>query len=218
MSDLKPLTVYMHSAGPNPYKVTIVLEELGVPYYKIVVDNPKEDWFLALSPNGRVPAITDPNNDDFTIWESGAIVEYLVELYDKDGKLTVEDARGKWVLKQYLHFQMSGQGPYFGQAVWFHRCPDDIPIAKQRYIEQTARVFEVLETILKDQEYLVGKKCTYADLVFIPWNKVALFAPFFKDTLWDKYGIEEKFPNFLAWHQRLSSRPAVKKAYGESQG
>lgn len=76
---------------------------------QIVVDNPKEDWFLALNPNGRVPALTDPNNGDFTIWESGAIVEYLVELYDKHDKLIVEDARGKWALKQYLHFQMSGQ-------------------------------------------------------------------------------------------------------------
>ncbi|KAI8663347.1 hypothetical protein NCS57_00935300 [Fusarium keratoplasticum] len=217
MAALKPFTVYVHSAGPNPYKVTIVLEELGMSYDKIVVDNPKEDWFLALNPNGRVPALTDPNNGDFTIWESGAIVEYLVELYDKHGKLTVEDARGKWALKQYLHFQMSGQGPYFGQAVWFHRCPDDIPIAKQRYIEQTVRVFEVLETILKDREYLVGDKCTYADLCFVPWNRVALFAPFFKDTLWDRYRIEERFPNFLAWHRRLSSRPSVKKAYGESQ-
>jgi glutathione S-transferase len=76
---------------------------------QIVVDNPKQDWFLALNPNGRVPALTDPNNDNFTIWESGAIVEYLVELYDKQGKLTVEDSRGKWALRQYLHFQMSGQ-------------------------------------------------------------------------------------------------------------
>ncbi|KAH7268149.1 hypothetical protein MRS44_011566 [Fusarium solani] len=217
MAALKPLTVYVHSAGPNPFKVTIVLEELGIPYDKIVVDNPKQDWFLALNPNGRVPALTDPNNDNFTIWESGAIVEYLVELYDKQGKLTVEDSRGKWALRQYLHFQMSGQGPYFGQAVWFHRCPDDIPIAKQRYIGQTVRVFEVLETILKGREYLVGDKCTYADLSFVPWNRVALYAPFFNEVLWEQYKVEEKFPNFLAWHQRLSARPAVKKAYSESQ-
>ncbi|KAJ4182271.1 hypothetical protein NW759_017147, partial [Fusarium solani] len=145
-------------AGPNPYKVIIVLEELGIPYNKIVVENPKEDWFLALNPNGRVPAIIDPNNNDLTIWESGAILEYLIALYDQDGKLTVEDAMGKWHLKQYLHFQMSGQGPYFGQAVWFHRCSDDIPIGKQRYLEQTVRVFEVLDNILMEKEYLIGNK------------------------------------------------------------
>ncbi|KAH7117420.1 hypothetical protein EDB81DRAFT_952875 [Dactylonectria macrodidyma] len=99
------------------------------------------------------------------------------------------------------------------QAVWFHRCPDNIPIAKQRYIEQTVRVFEVLETTSR-----IRNTYTYADLSSIPWNKVALFAPFFKDILWDKYRIEEKTPNFLSWHQRLSSPPAVQKAYGESQG
>ncbi|KAH6971546.1 thioredoxin-like protein [Ilyonectria sp. MPI-CAGE-AT-0026] len=194
MSDLKPLTVYVHSGGPNPYKVAIVLEELNIPYTKVTVANPKEDWFLALNPNGRLPAITDPNNDNFTIWESGAILEYLVENYDRNRQLTVEDAKEKWQLKQYLHFQMSGQGPYFGQAVWFHRCPDDIPFAKQRYIEQTVRVFEVLDNILKDKEYLVGNKCTYADLSFVPWNRVALFAPIFNDILWNKYDIQEKFP------------------------
>lgn len=116
--------------------------------------------------------------------------------------------------------------------MWFHRCPDDIPIAKDRYIEQTVRVFEVLDIILKDKEYLLGNKwqgsidsstklvsnaicSTYADLSFVPWNRVALLAPFFKEILWEKYNIEERFPNFLAWHTRLSLRPAVKKAYRE---
>ncbi|KAH7140951.1 glutathione S-transferase [Dactylonectria macrodidyma] len=215
MSDLVPITVYVHTGGPNPFKVTIVLEELGIPYNKIVVANPKEDEILALNPNGRVPIITDPNNKDFTIWESGAIVEYLVERYDRDAKLTVEDENKKWQLKQFLHFQMSGQGPYFGQAVWFHRCANDNVVGKQRYLEQTVRVFGVLDTILKEKEYLVGDKCTYADLAFFPWNKAALFGPFFKDALWDEYKIQEKYPNFLAWHERLSSRPAVKRAYGE---
>lgn len=72
------------------------------------MDNPKVEWFTAINPNGRVPAIVDPNTG-LTLWESGAIVEYLVETYDKEGKLTVPDTAGKWHLKQYLHFQMSGQ-------------------------------------------------------------------------------------------------------------
>lgn len=72
------------------------------------MDNPKAEWFTAINPNGRVPAIVDPNTG-LTLWESGAIVEYLVETYDKEGKLTVPDTAGKWHLKQYLHFQMSGQ-------------------------------------------------------------------------------------------------------------
>lgn len=109
MSDLKPLTVYVHVGGPNPYKVTIVLEELGIPYEKIVVSNPKEEWFVKINPNGRVPAIIDPNNDNLTLWESGAIVEYLVETYDKEGKLSVANTADKWHVRQYLQFQMSGQ-------------------------------------------------------------------------------------------------------------
>jgi glutathione S-transferase len=128
MSELQPITVYVHGksplpyisvdqlgltppvleAGPNPYKVVIAAEELSVPYKTIVVKDPKEEWFAAINPNGRVPAIVDPNTN-ITLWESGAIVEYLVETYDKQGKLTVSDVAGKWQLKQYLHFQMSGQ-------------------------------------------------------------------------------------------------------------
>ncbi|KAM0421315.1 hypothetical protein ACHAPT_010845 [Fusarium lateritium] len=216
MANLKPITIYVHIAGPNPFKVLIVLEELGIPYKKIVVNNPKEEWYVDINPNGRLPAITDLNNDDFTIWESGAIIEYLVELYDKEGKLTVEDAKGKWLLKQYLHFQMSGQGPYFGQAVWFHRSPEDIPVAKTRYLEQIVRVFEVLDNILKDKEYLVGDKLTYADLAFVSWDRTVLTGPFFGNVLWEKYEVREKYPNFLAWHERVSSRPAVKKAFGEA--
>lgn len=136
----------------------ITLEELGVPYEKVQVDDVKSEAFLKLNPNGRAPVIIDPNNDNFTLWESGAIVEYLVETYDILNHLTLEDRKSKWLLQQYLHFQMSGQGPYYGQAVWFYRQTEDIPTAKQRYIEQVLRVFGVLDNILKDREYLVGGK------------------------------------------------------------
>lgn len=80
-----------------------------MPYETISVKNPKEEWFVKINPNGRVPAIVDPNNDDFVLWESGAILEYLVETYDKEGKLKGETAKDNWLIKQYLHFQMSGQ-------------------------------------------------------------------------------------------------------------
>lgn len=136
----------------------IALEELGIPYQKIEIEDPKSESYLKVNPNGRLPAIIDPNHDDFTIWESGAIVEYLVETYDKDGRLTVPDWKGKWLLKQYLHFQMSGQGPYYGQAVWFHRQTEDNQTGKVRYLEQVVRVFGVLDDILKDRDYLVGGK------------------------------------------------------------
>lgn len=129
-----------------------------MPYKKIDVEDPKSESFLKINPNGRTPAIIDPNNSDFTLWESGAIVEYLVDKYDSEGKLTLADANQNWLLKQHLHFQMSGQGPYFGQAVWFYRQAEAIPVAKKRYINQLVRVLEVLDNILKDREYLVGDK------------------------------------------------------------
>lgn len=136
----------------------ITLEELGIPYHKVEVEDVKSEAFLKLNPNGRTPVVVDPNNDNFTLWESGAIIEYLVETYDALGTLNLEDRKSRCLLRQYLHFQMSGQGPYYGQAVWFYKQTEDIPTAKQRYIEQILRVFGVLDNILKDREYLVGGK------------------------------------------------------------
>jgi glutathione S-transferase len=113
---------------------------------------------VAVNPNGRVPAVIDPNNN-ITVWESGAIIEYLVDTYDKEGKLTVTSLASKWQLKQYLHFQMSGQGPYFGQCLWFYKeHHDDQPSAKERYAEHTIRVVQVFENIIKDKTYLVDDK------------------------------------------------------------
>ncbi|RGP72439.1 glutathione s-transferase chloride channel [Fusarium sporotrichioides] len=212
MSALKPITVYAHSAGPNPFKVTIVLEELAVPYTKVVVDNPKEDWFVAINPNGRLPAIKDPNID-IVLWESGAIVEYLVETYDNDGKLCGTSPSNKWEIKQYLHFQMSGQGPYYGQAMWFHKCPQDIPLAKERYVGEIIRVIGVLDNILEGKKYLVDGKLTYADLAFVPWNRVISQHPAFETSLWKKHDIVHRYPNFSAWHERLNNLPSVQAAY-----
>lgn len=113
---------------------------------------------MAINPNGRVPAIKDPNTG-LTLWESGAIVEYIVETYDKENKLNLTSVNDKWHLKQYLHFQMSGQGPYYGQAIWFHKYhSEQVQSAKDRYTEQTIRVFSVLNNILEGKEYLVGNK------------------------------------------------------------
>ncbi|EFY96034.1 glutathione S-transferase [Metarhizium robertsii] len=212
MSGLKPLTLWIHAQGPNPKKVLIVLEELGVPYESITIHKPKDASFLAINPNGRLPAIQDPNNNDLILWESGAIVEYVVETYDKENKLTFASNPEKWFLKQFLHFQMSGQGPYFGQASWFRVYhPEDVPSAKKRYADETVRVIDVLNTILEGKKYLVGEKFTYADLVFIPWDEVVRV--YIKD-IWEGYEIEQKYPNFLAWHNRLMERRSVKKAYG----
>ncbi|OAA32386.1 Glutathione S-transferase protein [Moelleriella libera RCEF 2490] len=217
MSSIKPLTVWIHGQGPNPFKVLITLEELGLPYetllMQISISDPKEASFLQINPNGRLPALKDPDANDLIIWESGAIVEYLVETYDKEHKLTFVSGPEKWYLKQYLHFQMSGQGPYFGQHIWFRKFhPEQLPSAKKRYDEQVLRVFDVLNTILEGKEYLVGDKFTYADLVFIPWNRVVKVA---SPDLWTEAEVDEKYPNFAAWHARLMARPTVEKIFAQ---
>ncbi|KPM44376.1 hypothetical protein AK830_g2176 [Neonectria ditissima] len=207
MSALEPIKIWVHGKGPNPKKVIIILEELGIPYTAIPTPDPKADSFTKINPNGRLPAIEDPNTG-LILWESGAIIEYLVDTYDKEHKLTFTSAPEKWHLKQYLHFQMSGQGPYYGQVAWFYFFhPEDVPTAKVRYQEQMVRVVQVLDKILEGKEWLVGGKCTYADLAFVPWNT---FVPAVGNTV-EKYEIETKYKNYWAWHQRMLARPAVQK-------
>ncbi|KAM3508026.1 hypothetical protein MY10362_001447 [Beauveria mimosiformis] len=216
---LQPITIYNHGKstlprGPNPKKLNIILEELNVPYKLIDIENPKDAEFLKINPNGRLPAIVDPNNDNLTLWESGAIAEYLVETYDKDNKINATNPNDKWHLKQFLHFQMSGQGPYYGQGVWFYKFhSEDVPSAKKRYLEQIDRVWSVLNNLLKGKEYLLGSKLTYVDLCFVPWEFAA--QNFLGEDLKAAgYDAQKKYPNYWAWYQRLLARPSVKKTYG----
>jgi hypothetical protein len=114
MSSLKPITLYSHAGGPNPWKVAIVLNELGVPYTN-TFPKVKEQPYLSINPNGRAPAIEDPNTG-ITLWESAAIIKYLIDTYDKDGKISYSSSPEKYLQDQWLAFQISGQGPYFGQV------------------------------------------------------------------------------------------------------
>ena len=176
-----------------------------------------------------VPAIDDPNTG-IKIWESGAIIEYLIAQYDTSNKLSYKDTKEKWATVQWLHFQTSGQGPYFGQAAWyipsqwsnshfdrihtksFHRFtkfhPDRIESAIERYKKEIMRVNGVLNSVLEGKQYLVGDKCTYADLAFVTWETMVPFI--FGD---DKRVGEMKteLPAYSAWMERMMSRPAVKK-------
>jgi glutathione S-transferase len=164
--------------------------------------------------NGRVPAITDPNTD-ITLWESGAIIEYLVETYDKEKKLTFTTSPEKFYVSQYLHFQMSGQGPYFGQAAWFNAIlPEKIEPAQKRYKEHLLRVLDVLNRALEGKEYLVGDKCTIADLSFITWD--AMIPWIFGDEF-ASLDLETKYPNYSAWDKKLHARPAVKKVFEDKK-
>jgi len=114
---MKPITIYWRNFVPNPAKVLIILEELGLPYQSkwVELEDLKKEPFESVNPNGRVPAITDPNHD-ITLFETGAIVAYLIETYDKELRLTYDSVPEKYHLQQWSFFQASGQGPYFGQA------------------------------------------------------------------------------------------------------
>jgi glutathione S-transferase len=120
--NMQAIELYGTGQTPNPIKVAIFLEELGIPFKPIPVDIQKgahkQEPFVALNPNGRLPAIHDPNTG-VTLFESGAIIEYLVDTYDKEKKLQYETPQEKYITKSWLHFQMSGQGPYFGQVYYF---------------------------------------------------------------------------------------------------
>lgn len=169
-------TLYSHSAGPNGWKVVFALKALGVTYetkyLNFATSEQKAEPFISLNPNGRIPCLVD-NATGFTLWESGAILLYLTDKYDKDHKISFPEVEDKYKLLQYLFFQVSGQGPYFGQAYHFIlREPQKIPGAITRYQTEVARVFEVLDGVLRKQEWLVGDKPTIADLSFITWERL----------------------------------------------
>jgi glutathione S-transferase len=200
-ASLKPIKVYGRGP-PNPAKVNMILEELGLPYEVADVGFPdvKKPEYLAVNPNGRLPAIHDPNTN-LTLWESGAIVEYLVETYDKENRLSYpKGSNESYLTKQWLFYQTTGQGPYYGQAVvsgtsklptiaksmrrltilqWFTIYhPEKVPSAVDRYVKEINRVTGVLEGHLSKQKakagsdgpWLVGDKITYADIAWYLWQ------------------------------------------------
>ena len=208
----KPIHLYSHKTGPNPWKVAIILEELGLPYETefVPIDQLHTPVYEKINPNGRVPAIYDPNTD-LTLWESGAIINYLVNRYDDTKKLQPPDSiEGHAHAQQWLFFQVSGQGPYFGQFTWFSNFhPEKVPSAIERYANEIKRVTKVLDTALQGKEYLVGGKCTYADLAFVTWNAGLERVP-------DLYQqLKEDNANWKAWVERIGARDAVKKVLGE---
>lgn len=210
---LKSLILHSHITGPNPWKVAIILEELGLPYeskYWEFADL-KTPEYESMNPNGRTPTLVDPNNGNFTIWESGAIVQYLVDRYDTEGKISHKSGDEKYIENQWLQFQMSGQGPYFGQAAWFSRFhPESLPSAKSRYINEINRVNTVLNSALKGKKYLLGDKISYADLSFVTWH---VMIPFILGE--EKLETDGKNTEYERWMSGLLERPAVKKVLEE---
>lgn len=220
-SQIKPIKVW-GKGGPNPPKVAIILEELGLQHETVSVSlsDVKKSDYMAINPNGRLPAIHDPNTG-ITLWESGAIVEYLIERYDTENKLSFATGTPEaYHAKQWLFFQTSGQGPYYGQAAWFKKFHHEhLPSALERYSQEVNRVSGVLEGWLAQQKqeygnsadsngpWLVGNKLSYADLAFISWQKIIGLI-----LTKDEYN-EDNFPCVKEWLGKMFSRDLVKIAF-----
>ena len=190
------------AATPNGFKVSIALEELGLPYKVIPLDfatmEQKKPEFLAINPNGRIPAIVDRDNGDFAVFESGAILIYLAE---KTGKLLPQDPKRRSQAIQWLMSQMGGVGPMMGQANAFYRYfPEKIPAAIERYQKEGRRLFEVLDGHLAHHEYLADEY-SIADIATWPWVRIH-----------DWSGISiEGLVLLQAWMARMEARPACQK-------
>lgn len=192
------------AATPNGWKVTIALEELGIGYELHPVDlaagEQRQESFLRLNPNGRIPVIVDRDGAvRRVVFESGAILMYLAE---KTGRLMPADLDGRYEVIQWLMFQMGGIGPMQGQATAFERyIPEDVPLARARYKNETRRLYEVLDRRLNGREFLCGDY-SIADIASFSWVKAHRWARIPVDGL----------DNLLAWIDRIAGRAAVKRA------
>ncbi len=190
------------AATPNGHKISIALEELGLPYTMKVLDlaqgEQKRAPFLAINPNGRIPAIVDHDADDFAVFESGAILIYLAE---KTGRLMPSDPQGRSRVLQWLMFQMGGVGPMMGQANVFYRYfPEKIQAAIDRYQGESKRLFRVLDGHLQDHEYLAGDY-SVADIANWAWVRTHRWS-----------GVEvDDLPHLQRWLDAIGQRPAVQR-------
>ncbi|WOE81339.1 glutathione S-transferase N-terminal domain-containing protein [Pseudomonas protegens] len=190
------------AATPNGHKVSILLEELGLPYtvHALSFDNreQKAPAFLKINPNGRIPAIVDRDNGDFPVFESGAILVYLAE---RSGQLLPADPKGRSIVMQWLMFQMGGVGPMQGQAnVFFRYFPEKLQGAIDRYQNETRRLYEVLDTRLQQVEYLAGDY-SIADIATFPWVR---------GHEWSGVSVQG-LPALQRWMAALEARPAVQR-------
>ncbi|KAF1987296.1 hypothetical protein K402DRAFT_412262 [Aulographum hederae CBS 113979] len=202
---MQPIVLYHapSGSGPNPWKVAFILAELQIPFeikWTKYLDLRREPY-LSINPNGKVPSIEDPNTG-VTVFESGACIQYIIET-----RITTPRQR----YKRRLFFRCSGQGPYFGQKMWFSNFHSEknIVSAIERYAFEAKGIIGVLESKLAKQkqggsDWLVGDKCRYADLAFVSWNNLipAMFPEGFE--------VEEEFPLFYGWWQSMLGMESVR--------
>ncbi len=206
MSTQKDIHLYTASTM-NGWKPVIFLEEAGVEYDLTPINFAKREQkapeYLKLNPNGRIPTLVDHSNDDFVVFESGAILWYLAEKY---GKFLPSDPRERSKTMQWLMFQVAGIGPMMGQAMYFQRIAakqgEDHPFAIKRYVDESRRLLEVLNNQLEGRSYLVNEEFTIADIATYPWARSFYWANVSVDGL----------PHLQAWFDRIDAREATQRA------
>ena len=197
---------------PNGHKITMFLEEVGLPYRLIPINIGKGDQFkpefLQIAPNNRIPAIVDPEpvggGEPISVFESGAILLYLAE---KTGKLLPASLRDRTEVLQWLFWQMGGLGPMAGQNHHFSQyAPEKIPYAITRYVNETGRLYAVLDKRLSDRAYVAGEY-SIADIAIYPW-----IVPY------DRQGQKlEDFVHLQRWFEAIQARPATIRAYEKAE-
>ncbi|AFZ32365.1 Glutathione S-transferase domain protein [Gloeocapsa sp. PCC 7428] len=198
---------------PNGHKITMFLEEAELPYTLIPVnigtgDQFKPD-FLKIAPNNRIPAIVDrapaDGGEPISVFESGAILLYLAE---KTGKLIATDIRQRAEVLQWLFWQMGGLGPMAGQNHHFSQyAPEKIPYAIDRYVNETGRLYAVMNKRLSDRTFLAGNNYSIADIAAYPW-----IVPY------ERQGQKlENFPHLQRWFEAIKARPATIRAYEKAE-
>jgi GST-like protein len=197
--------IHLYTWGtPNGKKVSIMVEEVGIPYEVHPINLSQGDQhkpeYLAINPNNKIPAIVDtdgPGGQPLTLFESGAILMYLAE---KTGKLWPQDMRKRYEVIQWLMFQMGGVGPMFGQANYFFRAQEKVPQAIERFHKEALRLYKVLDQRLGQKEYLADEY-SIADIATYPW-------------VWrhEMHQVKlEEFPNVKRWFDGISTRAAVQR-------
>jgi len=192
-----------YAPTPNGKKITLMLEALNVSYQVIPINIRKGDQFLpsflAISPNNRIPALIDHENN-IAIFESGAILTYLAE---KHGQFLPAQGADRYAVLQWLYWQMGGVGPMAGQNHHFnHYAPEVVPYGIKRYTEETARLYGVLNNQLADKSYVAGNEYSIADMAILPW---------ILRHEWQQIQLED-YPYVKEYVDRLTARPAIQKA------
>jgi len=194
---------------PNGRKIPILLEELSVPYRTHIVNIGKNEQFapafLALSPNNKIPAIVDEEAGGLSVFESGAILNYLA---DKHGRFLAPSGAARWKALEWLYWQIGGIGPMFGQLGFFaKRAPEKVPLAINRFTEESERLLGVMNKRLEATPFLAGDDYSIADIACYPWTLAA--QSFLKDELSTALADKQAVVRWLA---TIGERPAVQRA------